>query len=72
MSSSHRAGASAASARRFTPNGASVRSLTSTMARSISGSVIVADARMPSPPALAVPLTRLGPETQPIPVCTIG
>ena len=72
MSRSHRAGASAASARRFTPNGASVRSLTSTMACSSSGSVIVADARMPRPPALAVPLTRLGPETQPMPVWTIG
>ena len=34
--------------------------------------VIVAAARIPSPPALAVPVTNDGPATHPMPVCTIG
>src|SRR4051794_7887540 len=72
MSSRHRSGASAASARRLTPNGWSVRALTSAIACSSSSKVMVALARMPSPPAFAVPLTRRGPETQPMPVCTTG
>src|SRR6478735_3334292 len=67
-----RAGASAASARRLTPKGSSVRPLTSMIACSSSAKVIVAPARIPRPPALAVPLTRRGPETQPMPVWTTG
>lgn len=67
-----RSRASPASDRRFTPNGASVRDLTSLTAdRSCSG-VMVAEARMPSAPARAVAVTRRGPATHPIPVCTIG
>ena len=72
ISRSIRSAASPASARRFTPNGWSVRLLTSLMACSSSSYDIVALARMPRPPAFAVPLTRRGPETQPMPVCTIG
>jgi len=33
---------------------------------------MVAEARMPRPPASAVAVTRLGPATQPMPVCTTG
>src|SRR3954452_209602 len=72
MSSRHRSTASPASARRLTPNGCGVRSLTSTTAFSSSSIDMVADARIPSPPAFAVPETRRGPETQPMPVCTTG
>src|SRR6195952_1662052 len=72
ISRSTRWGASPASARRFTPNGRSVRLFTSAMAWSSSSKVMVAEARIPSPPALAVPLTRRGPATQPMPVCTTG
>src|SRR6478752_2567256 len=72
INSWQRAGASAASARRLTPNGLSVRSLTSMIAFSSSSKVIVALARMPRPPALAVPTTSRGPDTQPMPVCTTG
>ena len=42
------------------------------MAASISSMVMVAEARIPSPPASAVPVTSDGPATHPIPVCTIG
>ncbi len=72
ISRSTRSGASAASARRLTPNGWSVRPFTSRIACSSSSMVIVALARMPRPPAFAVPTTRRGPATQPIPVCTTG
>ncbi len=60
------------SARKFTPNGASVRSFTPwTASRSWSG-VMVTAARMPNPPAALVAAVRLAPDTQPMPVCTIG
>lgn len=72
ISRSTRSPASPASARRLTPNGWSVRLLTSRIARSSSSKVIVALARMPSPPAFAVPEVSRAPETQPIPVCTTG
>src|SRR4051812_6670570 len=72
MSRSTRCGASPASARRLTPNGWSVRPFTSVMAWSSSSYVMVALARMPSPPALAVPDTSRGPATHPMPVCTTG
>src|SRR4051812_17752882 len=72
MSRSTRSGASAASARKFTPKGWSVRPLTARMARSSSSCDMVALARMPRPPALAVPETSRGPATQPMPVCTTG
>ena len=42
------------------------------MASASSSSVMVAEARMPSPPALEVAATRRGPATQPMPVCTMG
>src|SRR5256714_755448 len=67
-----RSAASPASARRFTPNGASVRSFTSRIAAASSSYDIVAEARIPSAPARAVAVTRWGPATQPIPVWTIG
>jgi len=63
---------SAASALRFTPKGASVRAFTSLMAAAVSSRVMVAEASSPSPPAFAVPTTSDGPDTQPMPVCTIG
>lgn len=63
-----RSRASPASARRFTPNGASVRDLTFRTAARSSSRVIVAEARMPSAPASAVAVTRRGPATHPIPV----
>ncbi len=72
ISRSTRSPASLASARRLTPNGWSVRLFTSRIARSSSSTVIVALARMPRPPAFAVPTTRRGPATQPMPVCTTG
>ena len=34
--------------------------------------VMVAEARIPRPPALAVAATSRGPATQPMPVCTMG
>ncbi len=67
-----RSGASPASARRFTPNGAPVRDRTSRIASRSWSSVIVAEARMPRAPAFAAAETRRGPATQPIPVCTTG
>ncbi len=63
---------SATSVRRFTPNGRSVRDLTSATAEVRSWRVMVAEARMPRPPASAVAATRRGPATQPMPVWTIG
>ena len=54
MSRSMRSSMSGWSARRFTPKGLSVRSLTSPMAVRSSGKVMVAEARMPSPPAALV------------------
>ena len=56
----------------FTPNGLSVAALTLPMAVANSSSVMVAEARMPSPPALAVADTSRAPATQPIPVWTTG
>src|SRR5580700_963695 len=64
--------ASAASARRFTPNGAPVRSLTFFIALRNSVGLIVAAARMPSPPAAETADVSLGPDTYPIPVATMG
>jgi hypothetical protein len=49
-----------------------VRLFVSRIAASSSSYVIVAEARMPSPPALDVADVSRGPETQPIPVCTTG
>ncbi|CFR36790.1 N5-carboxyaminoimidazole ribonucleotide synthase [Mycobacterium tuberculosis] len=69
---STRSPASAASARMFTPNGLSVTALTFVIAAASSSSVMVAEAKMPSPPALAVADTSRAPATQPIPVCTTG
>ncbi len=63
---------SATSVRMLTPNGRSVRSRTSPMAETSSGKVMVAEARMPRPPASAVAATSRGPATQPMPVWTIG
>jgi hypothetical protein len=63
---------SATSVRRLTPNGADVRALTSAMADAICSRVMVAEARIPRPPALAVAATRRGPATHPIPVWTMG
>ena len=72
ISRSMRAAASGASARRFTPKGASVVALTSSIAEASWSKSMVAAARMPRPPALAVADTSRGPATQPMPVCTIG
>ena len=72
MSRSTRSGASPASARRLTPKGLLVRCLTSPIAWSSSSKVIVAEARMPRPPAFAVAETSRGPATQPMPVWTTG
>ena len=69
---STRSPASAASARMFTPKGRSVAALTLVMAAASSSRLMVAEARIPSPPALAVADTSLAPATQPIPVCTTG
>jgi hypothetical protein len=69
---STRSPASAASARTLTPNGRSVASLTFAIAVASSSMVIVADARIPRPPAFAVADTSRAPATQPIPVCTTG
>ena len=55
--------ASGASARRFTPNGALVRSAVSAMAPSSSARLIVADAIWPSPPAFEVAAASRGPDT---------
>ena len=60
------------SARKFTPKGRSVRSLTERTAARSSSSVIVTAARMPRPPAALVAAVRRAPDTQPMPVWTIG
>ena len=60
------------SERRFTPNGFAVRSLTDAIAAVSSGTLIVALARMPRPPASLVAAVSRAPATQPMPVCTIG
>ena len=70
--SSMRSPTSATSVRRLTPKGALVRLRTSAMARSSSASVMVAEARMPRPPASAVAAASRGPATHPMPVCTSG
>ena len=49
-----------------------MRSWTDSTAARICSGVIVTAARMPKPPAALVAAVRLAPETQPIPVCTIG
>jgi hypothetical protein len=54
------------------PNGLSVAAFTLATAVRSSSSVMVADARMPSPPALEVAATSRAPATQPMPVCTTG
>ena len=69
---STRSSASVASARMLTPNGRSVAAFTLRTASANSSSVIVADARMPRPPAFAVADTSRAPATHPIPVCTTG
>ena len=60
------------SARRFTPKGRSVRLRTSLIAARSSSRSITAAARIPNPPALAVAAVSSGPDTHPMPVCTIG
>ena len=70
--SSIRSAASGASARRFTPNGASVRCLTAVTAVRSASIVIVAEPMMPRPPAAEVAAASRAPATKPIPVCTIG
>src|SRR5438309_1026371 len=60
------------SARKLTPNGLDVRALTSRTASSSCSKVMVTAARIPSPPAALVAAVRRGPDTQPIPVCTMG
>ncbi|HEX3462114.1 MAG TPA: hypothetical protein VHT49_14505 [Acidimicrobiales bacterium] len=67
-----RSATSATSVRRLTPNGRSVRDRTSARAADSSSRVMVAEARIPRPPASAVAATNLGPATQPMPVWTIG
>ena len=56
----------------FTPNGRSVRSLTSLMAERNWSTPIVAAPRIPNAPAADVAAVSSGPDTHPIPVCTIG
>ena len=64
---------SAASARRFTPNGLVVRCFTSRDGASAAGRSPWWRWRgCPSPPAVAVAAVRRAPDTQPMPVCTIG
>ena len=63
---------SATSVLRFTPNGESVRDRTSPIELLSWSRVMVAEARMPSPPAAAVADTSRGPATHPMPVCTMG
>ncbi len=58
-----RSAASGASARRFTPNGASVRPAVSLMASRSSSRLIVADAMRPRPPAFDVAAASRGPDT---------
>ena len=64
--------ASPASARMLMPNGLSVAAFTLVTAVCSSSSVIVAEARMPRPPALEVADTSRAPATQPMPVWTTG
>ncbi len=70
--SAMRSSTSGWSERRFTPNGCPVRSLTEVIAALSSGTLMVALARMPSPPASLVAAVRRAPATHPMPVCTIG
>ena len=72
MISARRSAASGWLGSRLTPNGLSVRDLTFAIAARSSSRVIVADARMPSPPADEVAAVSCAPDTQPMPVCTIG
>ena len=59
-------------ARKLAPNGASVRSFTVRTASANWSLVMVIEARMPKPPAALVAAVRLAPDTQPMPVWTIG
>ena len=72
ISSWMRSSMSAASARRLTPNGLLVRCRTCVMARRSWSKSMVALASSPRPPAAAVAAVSPAPETQPMPVCTIG
>jgi hypothetical protein len=63
---------SATSVRRLTPKGAIGAGPHLGDGRRQLGSVMVAEARMPRPPASAVAATRRGPATQPMPVWTMG
>jgi hypothetical protein len=72
MMSAMRCSTSSWSARRFTPKGWSVRDFTSCTAATSWSYVIVADARMPRPPAALVADVNRAPATHPMPVCTIG
>ena len=69
---STRSPTSSPSERMLTPNGASVLSLTVRIAVSSSGMLIVLEAMIPSPPAAAVAAVSRAPDTQPMPVWTIG
>ena len=72
MISASRSAASGWFGSRLTPKGLSVRDFTFAMAARSSSSVIVALARMPSPPADEVAAVSVAPDTHPMPVCTIG
>src|SRR5450755_253777 len=72
MITSMRAAASAASARRLTPNGALVRPLSFFITERSSLGVIVAEAMIPSPPAWEVAAASRAPETYPIPAWITG
>ncbi len=56
----------------MTPKGRSVRSLVLAIASASSERERVADAMIPSPPALATAETSRGPATYPMPVWTMG
>ena len=61
------------SARKFTPNGGVGALLHRADGAGAAASwVMVTEARMPSPPAALVAAVRRAPDTQPMPVCTIG
>ena len=70
--SSMRSWTSATSVRRLTPNGPFVRLRTSPIAAASSSRLMVAEAKIPRPPASVVAATRRGPATQPMPVWTSG
>jgi hypothetical protein len=72
MTIATRSPASGASALIFTPNGPVVPAAVSLIAVWSSARLMVAEARMPSPPALPTAVTSRGPDTYPIALATIG